>query len=170
MGGPAINGKGGPSGKPATTGSVVAKSVSAEEALKDTLMAVVRVLMVMAGLYSSYKIRLYAVEVYGRVIHEFDPWFNYRATEVLGQKVTSAGWYQGLTDFFHWCEQLCDAGDERRRSLPVLDGAAAGMTTCPGTRSVGRLAPRSTQGCRSRLCLSGKCSAWPQRTGESRGT
>ena len=125
-------------------------------------------LYVASGL--AYGIRMYAINTYGRVIHEFDPWFNYRATEVLGQKVTSAGWYQGLTDFFHWCEQLCDAGDERRRSLPVLDGAAAGMTTCPGTRSVGRLAPRSTQGCRSRLCLSGKCSAWPQRTGESRGT
>ena len=94
MGGPAINGKGGPSGKPATTGSVVAKSVSAEEALKDTLMAVVRVLMVMAGLYSSYKIRLYAVEVYGRVIHEFDPWFNFRATQYL----VDNGWEK----FFKW--------------------------------------------------------------------
>lgn len=32
--------------------------------------------------WSAYKIRLHAIEEYGRVIHEFDPWFNYRATEV----------------------------------------------------------------------------------------
>jgi asparagine N-glycosylation enzyme membrane subunit Stt3 len=30
----------------------------------------------------SYKIRLQAIEEYGPVIHEFDPYFNYRATEV----------------------------------------------------------------------------------------
>ena len=30
----------------------------------------------------AYQIRLYAIEDYGRVIHEFDPYFNYRAAEV----------------------------------------------------------------------------------------
>lgn len=30
----------------------------------------------------AYQIRLGAVQTYGEVIHEFDPWFNYRATEV----------------------------------------------------------------------------------------
>jgi dolichyl-diphosphooligosaccharide---protein glycosyltransferase len=33
-------------------------------------------------LWSAYKIRLQAIEEYGPVIHEFDPYFNYRATEV----------------------------------------------------------------------------------------
>eukprot|EP00242_Pyramimonas_sp_CCMP2087_P010768 CAMPEP_0198197216 /NCGR_PEP_ID=MMETSP1445-20131203/806_1 /TAXON_ID=36898 /ORGANISM="Pyramimonas sp., Strain CCMP2087" /LENGTH=749 /DNA_ID=CAMNT_0043866419 /DNA_START=119 /DNA_END=2368 /DNA_ORIENTATION=- len=33
--------------------------------------------------YSAFQIRLFAVTNYGRVIHEFDPWFNYRATEFL---------------------------------------------------------------------------------------
>eukprot|EP01050_Picozoa_sp_SAG11_P018161 SAG11_NODE_2702_length_3076_cov_2.881088_3_plen_272_part_00 len=42
----------------------------------------------------AFDIRLYAITNYGRVIHEFDPWFNYRATEYLGQN----GW----TEFFHW--------------------------------------------------------------------
>ena len=51
----------------------------------------------------AYDIRMYAINTYGRVIHEFDPWFNYRATEYLESKVTPLGWYQGLTDFFHWC-------------------------------------------------------------------
>ena len=29
----------------------------------------------------AYKIRLYAIKTYGLVIHEFDPWFNFRATQ-----------------------------------------------------------------------------------------
>eukprot|EP00980_Cylindrotheca_fusiformis_P001416 scaffold345_cov134-Cylindrotheca_fusiformis.AAC.27 len=33
-------------------------------------------------LYQSYDIRLGAIKEYGPVIHEFDPYFNYRATEV----------------------------------------------------------------------------------------
>ena len=30
----------------------------------------------------AYNIRMYAINEYGRVIHEFDPYFNYRAAEV----------------------------------------------------------------------------------------
>jgi dolichyl-diphosphooligosaccharide---protein glycosyltransferase len=35
-------------------------------------------------LVEAYNIRLYAIKEYGLVIHEFDPYFNYRATEVRG--------------------------------------------------------------------------------------
>ena len=42
----------------------------------------------------AYKIRLYAIKTYGRVIHEFDPWFNFRATKYLADN----GWYK----FFTW--------------------------------------------------------------------
>ena len=42
----------------------------------------------------AYTIRLYAINTYGLVIHEFDPWFNYRATEYLDNN----GW----TPFFQW--------------------------------------------------------------------
>jgi len=45
-----------------------------------------RLLLATYGLYAvavrAYNIRLFAIEEYGPVIHEFDPWFNYRATEV----------------------------------------------------------------------------------------
>lgn len=34
----------------------------------------------------AYNIRLYAINEYGRVIHEFDPYFNYRAAEVRKKK------------------------------------------------------------------------------------
>ena len=63
-------------------------------ALKDTMMSILRALVVIAALYKSYTIRLYAVEVYGRVIHEFDPWFNFRATQYL----VNNGWHA----FFRW--------------------------------------------------------------------
>ena len=37
----------------------------------------------------AYHIRMYAIHTYGYVIHEFDPWFNYRATEYLADR----GWH-----------------------------------------------------------------------------
>eukprot|EP00667_Euglena_gracilis_P002726 EG_transcript_2733 len=42
----------------------------------------------------AYTIRLHAVRTYGYVIHEFDPWFNYRATEYLERN--------GLGKFLTW--------------------------------------------------------------------
>ena len=46
-----------------------------------------------AALY-AHDIRLYAIKDFGTVIHEFDPWFNYRATEYLAK--------HGVYQFFHW--------------------------------------------------------------------
>ena len=49
-------------------------------------------------LRSAYYIRLHAIEEYGLVIHEFDPWFNYRATEYLAQ--------HGTEKFFKWYDYM----------------------------------------------------------------
>ena len=38
--------------------------------------------MTYVALQQAYTIRLRAISEYGPVIHEFDPYFNYRATEV----------------------------------------------------------------------------------------
>jgi len=43
---------------------------------------------------AAYQIRIYAITNYGYVIHEFDPWFNFRATKYLAEH----GWHA----FFHW--------------------------------------------------------------------
>lgn len=43
-------------------------------------------------LWTAYTIRLHAVKVYGRVIHEFDPWFNFRATDYLVNHGSKAFW------------------------------------------------------------------------------
>lgn len=41
-------------------------------------------------IYYSYRIRMSAIDEYGPVIHEFDPYFNYRATEVRKQEQREA--------------------------------------------------------------------------------
>jgi len=48
--------------------------------------------------FSAFTIRLHAVQNYGRVIHEFDPWFNYRATEYLVDN--------GREAFFKWYDEM----------------------------------------------------------------
>jgi dolichyl-diphosphooligosaccharide---protein glycosyltransferase len=48
--------------------------------------------------WTAYSIRLYAIEVYGRVIHEFDPWFNMRATQYLADN--------GAKKFFTWFDYM----------------------------------------------------------------
>ncbi|EEH59053.1 glycosyltransferase family 66 protein, partial [Micromonas pusilla CCMP1545] len=50
--------------------------------------------LLVASLVAAYRIRLYAVRDYGRVIHEFDPWFNFRATQYLVDN--------GREKFFKW--------------------------------------------------------------------
>jgi len=47
---------------------------------------------------NAYKIRLGAIEEYGPVIHEFDPYFNYRATEYL--------YAHGAKKFFTWFDYM----------------------------------------------------------------
>jgi len=47
---------------------------------------------------SAYEIRLHAIKTFGYVIHEFDPWFNYRATVYLAEN--------GYKAFFHWFDRL----------------------------------------------------------------
>ena len=50
--------------------------------------------LIAAALHRAYSIRLYAINEFGTVIHEFDPWFNYRATEYLAK--------HGWRAFFQW--------------------------------------------------------------------
>ena len=54
----------------------------------------VRSLILVVVGWVAYDIRLHAIKEYGLVIHEFDPWFNFRATVYLRD--------HGLYEFFHW--------------------------------------------------------------------
>ncbi|CAE7204310.1 stt3 [Symbiodinium sp. CCMP2456] len=63
------------------------------QAFKAVLI-LVQILFVLYGAYAAYEIRLYPIKDYGYIIHEFDPWFNYRAAEYLAEN--------GLKKFFQW--------------------------------------------------------------------
>eukprot|EP00933_Yihiella_yeosuensis_P044935 TRINITY_DN40230_c0_g1_i1.p1 TRINITY_DN40230_c0_g1~~TRINITY_DN40230_c0_g1_i1.p1 ORF type:complete len:882 (-),score=156.38 TRINITY_DN40230_c0_g1_i1:129-2774(-) len=59
-----------------------------------TVLIVVQLLIFLYFLYAAYGIRMYPITDYGMIIHEFDPWFNYRATEYLAE--------HGLHKFLRW--------------------------------------------------------------------
>jgi len=65
-------------------------------------------------IYASYDIRLTAIKEYGPVIHEFDPYFNFRATEYL--------YAHGSKAFFQWFDT--------RSWYPL--GRPVGTTIYPG--------------------------------------
>jgi dolichyl-diphosphooligosaccharide--protein glycosyltransferase len=50
------------------------------------------------ALWNAFRIRTYALVEFGFVIHEFDPWFNFRATKYLSKHGTEA--------FFHWFDHM----------------------------------------------------------------
>jgi len=63
------------------------------QAFKAGLIAIQVALLVWFA-YAAYEIRMYPIKDFGMIIHEFDPWFNYRATEYLAE--------HGLSKFFTW--------------------------------------------------------------------
>jgi dolichyl-diphosphooligosaccharide--protein glycosyltransferase len=81
--------------KAASTASAAAASAP-NSSMESTSIGryLLRIVVVLVALMSAYNIRLHALETYGNVIHEFDPWFNYRATVYLRD--------HGVEKFFKW--------------------------------------------------------------------
>ncbi|KAJ1447428.1 Oligosaccharyl transferase STT3 subunit-domain-containing protein [Pelagophyceae sp. CCMP2097] len=75
---------------------------------------VARGALLLLATHNAYHIRMFAIHIYGNVIHEFDPWFNYRATEYLAQN--------GIAKFFTWFDY--------RAWYPL--GRPVGTTIYPG--------------------------------------
>eukprot|EP00672_Neobodo_designis_P017275 CAMPEP_0174851032 /NCGR_PEP_ID=MMETSP1114-20130205/21265_1 /TAXON_ID=312471 /ORGANISM="Neobodo designis, Strain CCAP 1951/1" /LENGTH=812 /DNA_ID=CAMNT_0016085533 /DNA_START=34 /DNA_END=2472 /DNA_ORIENTATION=- len=50
------------------------------------------------AIWNAFRIRTYALVEYGFVIHEFDPWFNFRATQYLSKHT--------LDEFFKWYDYM----------------------------------------------------------------
>lgn len=71
---------------------------------RETLVRALVGVLLLNGLHriarEAYHIRLYAIHELGLVIHEFDPYFNDRATEYLYEH----GWYKFRTwfDYLVW--------------------------------------------------------------------
>jgi hypothetical protein len=129
-----------------------------------------RLAIALAQLFALYTIctwaidiRMHAVRNYGRIIHEFDPWFNMRATQYLHDN----GWEK----FSTCAPALHTLPSPSPRSLslslsvhsplasalcthaPPLTpaergGVAAGMTTRSGTQWADLSVPLSTRACR----------------------
>jgi dolichyl-diphosphooligosaccharide--protein glycosyltransferase len=66
--------------------------------LVSGLQSLLRVYIIYYACVTAYNIRTFAIRDYGLIIHEFDPWFNYRATEYLQEN----GW----TKFFAWFDYM----------------------------------------------------------------
>lgn len=66
--------------------------------LKTVVAYIVGLYVFMNIAKSAYEIRMFAINEYGLVIHEFDPWFNFRATEYLAE--------HGLSKFFKWYDYM----------------------------------------------------------------
>ena len=78
------------------------------------LAVVVRLALLALAVYWAYDIRMYAINEYGRLIHEFDPWFNFHATRYLFE--------HGIKKFFTWFDH--------RSWYPL--GRPVGTTIYPG--------------------------------------
>ena len=74
--------------------SLSSPSLSSPSLFSHLLSTLTQTLFFLYFCYLSFTIRLFSVFHYGRVIHEFDPWFNFRATQFLVEN--------GYAKFVHW--------------------------------------------------------------------
>lgn len=76
-----------------TDAATKAEGSSGESTLVKSMISSLYIIGFLNFLYKAaveaFDIRLYAIKEYGLVIHEFDPYFNYRAAEVSSPKKTS---------------------------------------------------------------------------------
>lgn len=89
------------------------KSKTIEMQTKSDL-SLLRFAIIALAWLAGFLSRLFAVIRFESIIHEFDPWFNYRATHYM----TEHGWY----DFLNWFDE--------RAWYPL--GRIVGGTTFPG--------------------------------------
>ena len=73
-----------PAPEPEATPPVAAASPTSNSSSlsKNTILFPLAFIIAMEILKQAYRIRLMAINDFGTVIHEFDPYFNLRATEV----------------------------------------------------------------------------------------
>ena len=83
----------------ASNAAVEADDGSAPSSVARLFHAIGLPLLLLVSLFAAVYIRLEAPRKYGNVIHEFDPWFNYRATKYL----VDNGWEK----FSNWYDYEC---------------------------------------------------------------
>lgn len=66
--------------------------------IKKALICIVTLAALAFIAYSAFDIRMHAIRTFGLVIHEFDPWFNFRAAQYLADN--------GYARFFKWFDYM----------------------------------------------------------------
>ena len=103
-------------------------------AAKITIFAA-QMVVVYYALYAAFDIRMHAIRTFGLVIHEFDPWFNFRATQYMvklmlhcTEKIFNNEMQadHGMAKFFNWYDYM---------SWSPL-GRPVGTTIYPGMQMV----------------------------------
>eukprot|EP00927_Polykrikos_kofoidii_P023245 TRINITY_DN21477_c0_g1_i1.p1 TRINITY_DN21477_c0_g1~~TRINITY_DN21477_c0_g1_i1.p1 ORF type:complete len:1391 (-),score=209.07 TRINITY_DN21477_c0_g1_i1:87-4259(-) len=85
---------------PISSGRGAVFSTSIRAAVSSLPILGIRLAVAAALVWSvclAWEIRLFAIRGYGTVIHEYDPWFNFRATKYLADQ----GWHAFFTWFDH---------------------------------------------------------------------
>nr|CCC90364.1 putative oligosaccharyl transferase subunit [Trypanosoma congolense IL3000] len=95
------------------------------------------------SIYRAYDIRLISVRIYGEIIHEFDPWFNYRATQYLSDN----GWKA----FFQWFDYMS--------WYPL--GRPVGTTIFPGMQITGVAIHRALEAIGAGMSINKICVYMP---------
>jgi hypothetical protein len=65
-----------------SSNSTTSSSTDTQNELHDYVWVAAAIFVLYKVLATAYDIRLTSIKEYGTVIHEYDPYFNYRATEV----------------------------------------------------------------------------------------
>jgi len=90
------------SSKPSISSSEATSEDARENASDDSVYGLAWISICGYSIYRiivyAYRIRMLAINEYGPVIHEFDPYFNYRATEYLYE--------HGAYKFFRWFDYM----------------------------------------------------------------
>jgi dolichyl-diphosphooligosaccharide---protein glycosyltransferase len=101
---PATDGKKAAAASSSSTASSSSSTDTNDVNSTNLVVKAIFVVLCLNALYrigiEAYNIRLYAIREYGRVIHEFDPYFNYRAAEYL----YANGWqrFSKWFDYMSW--------------------------------------------------------------------
>jgi len=69
-----------------------------KDIVKNIVIFIVSVLVLIYIGWSACDIRMHAIRTFGLVIHEFDPWFNFRAAQYLADN--------GISRFFKWYDYM----------------------------------------------------------------
>lgn len=111
--------------------------------IKSVALTIAQIALLVYAGWCAYDIRMHAIRTFGLVIHEFDPWFNFRATQYLADN--------GFERFFKWYDYM---------SWSPL-GRPVGTTIYPGMQIIAVLLWRAINAVGFTMSLNDVCCYVP---------